>query len=238
MRTSLLFILPVLLVGCSETAEDAVLERSEVAGEREADADRTIPVVGPERTILAFGNSLFAGYNVARNEAYPSQLEQALRARGINAQVINAGVSGDTTAAGRARLSFTLDAQDELPDLAIVELGGNDLLRGLDPDETRANLDAIMAELDRRGVPILLMGMRAPSNLGADYVAEFDAIYADLADKYDAELVPFWLESIADKPQLIQPDRIHPTAEGIDALVGATVDDVVKALPSAQQTGG
>jgi acyl-CoA thioesterase-1 len=147
--------------------------------------------------------------------------------------VIDAGVSGDTSAAGLQRVEFVLGAQQAQPDLAIVELGGNDLLRGISPAETRENLAAILAELQERGIPVLLMGMRAPPNLGAAYVAEFDSIYPELAERFGAKLVPFLLEPVYDKPELIQSDRIHPTAEGIEAMVAATVDDVERALPEA-----
>jgi acyl-CoA thioesterase-1 len=188
-------------------------------------------VSGPERRILAFGDSLFAGYGVGEAEGYPEQLEAALRAEGIDARVTDAGVSGDTSAAGRQRIAFVLDGLEEVPDLALVELGGNDLLRGIPPAETRANLAAILAELRERRIPVLLMGMRAPPNLGVDYVREFDGLYRDLAEEYDAALVPFFLEPVWDKPALIQPDRIHPTAQGIEALVAATADDVARALP-------
>src|SRR5690606_4503052 len=115
--------------------------------------------------------------------------------------------------------------------LAIVELGGNDLLRGISPAETRENLRAILVELQERRIPALLMGMRAPPNLGAAFVEDFDGLYPDLAARYGAALVPFFLEPVYDKPALIQPDRIHPTAAGIEALVEATVDDVTAALP-------
>ena len=191
------------------------------------------PVAGPERHILAFGDSLFAGYGVREQEGYPEQLEAALRAEGMNARVTDAGVSGDTSAAGRQRIAFVLDSLAAPPDLAIVELGGNDLLRGVSPAETRDNLAAILAELRERRIPVLLMGMRAPPNLGAEYVAEFDAIYPDLAERYGARLVPFFLEPVYDQPVLIQPDRVHPTAEGIDAIVAATADEVAEALPAA-----
>lgn len=190
-----------------------------------------LPVMGPERRILAFGDSLFAGYNVAKDESYPARLEAALRIKGINARVANAGVSGDTTAAGLQRLAFTLDSQPSPPELAIVELGGNDLLRGLSPEQTRKNLAAILGELRQRRIPVLLMGMRAPPNLGPDYVKAFDGIYPALAAEYGAKLVPFFLESIYDKPELIQDDRIHPTARGIEELVAATSDAVTEALP-------
>lgn len=190
-------------------------------------------VSGPQRTILAFGDSLFAGYNLAADEGYPEQLELALRSSGINARVIDAGVSGDTTAAGRQRIGFMLDNAEVAPDLAIVELGGNDLLRGITPDQTRANLDAILSELGERQIPVLLMGMRAPPNMGADYQAQFDGLYPALAQQHGAALVPFFLEAVYDQPTLIQQDRIHPTAEGVEALVAATSEAVVAALPTA-----
>lgn len=188
-------------------------------------------VAGPERRILAFGDSLFAGYGVGERESYPAQLEAVLRGQGYNVRVTNAGVSGDTSAAGRQRIGFVLNSMAAKPDLAIVELGGNDLLRGLPPAETAENLDAILSELSQREIPVLLMGMRAPPNLGADYVREFDAIYPELAKRHGAALVPFFLAAVYDKLELIQNDRIHPTAEGIDALVEATADDVATALP-------
>ena len=198
-----------------------------------ASAARAVAVSGPERRILAFGDSLFAGYGVGEAEGYPEQLEAALRAEGIDARVTDAGVSGDTSAAGRQRIAFVLDGLEEVPDLALVELGGNDLLRGIPPAETRANLAAMLAELRERRIPVLLMGMRAPPNLGVDYVREFDGLYRDLAEEYDTALVPFFLEPVWDQPALIQPDRIHPTAQGIEALVAATADDVTKALGEA-----
>ncbi|WP_241557360.1 arylesterase [Croceibacterium ferulae] len=187
-------------------------------------------ITGPERRILAFGDSLFAGYGLQEGESYPARLEIALRARGVNARVTNAGVSGDTTQAGLQRLPFTLDNGGDY-DLAIVELGGNDLLRQLPPAQTRANLRAILDELQERDIPVLLMGLRAPPNLGAQYQGAFDAIYPDLAREYDAELVPFFLESVWNRPQLIQQDRVHPTADGIEAMVAATVDEVAAAVP-------
>jgi acyl-CoA thioesterase I len=145
--------------------------------------------------------------------------------------VINAGVSGDTTADGRGRLAFALDAQKEKPELVVISLGGNDMLRALPPATVRENLEAMLAELDRRGIKALLLGMLAAPNLGADYRRQFDAIYPELAAKHDAALVPFFLQAVIDKPELIQDDHVHPTGPGIDALVAATVDDVAKALP-------
>ena len=193
------------------------------------------PVMGPERHVLAFGDSLFAGYNVDQDESYPARLQAALRARGINATVTNAGVSGDTSAAGRQRLGFTLDAQDPKPDLVILELGGNDLLRGLSPDQTRENFVAMLDELKKRDIPVLLMGMRAPPNYGPEYQQAFDAMYGELAKEYGTALIPFWLESIYQDQSLFQQDRIHPTADGIEALVGATVEQVAGAIPEADE---
>jgi len=226
-KAGLTIMTAALLAGCDsqEPAPDPAPTPAATA------ARAAVEVQGPERRILAFGDSLFAGYRLAEDEGYPERLEVALRERGINARVTDAGVSGDTTAAGRQRIAFVLDSMDAPPDLAIVELGGNDLLRGIAPSATRENLAAILAELRKRRIPVLLMGMRAPPNLGEGYMAEFDAIYPALASEYGAELVPFFLEAVWDKPQLIQPDRIHPTAEGIDALVAATVDEVADALP-------
>ncbi len=206
-------------------------------GEPQADPapiEEELPVMGPERRLLAFGDSLFAGYQLGPDEGYPERLEMALRAQGINARVIDAAVSGDTSAAARQRIAFVLDNLDQPPHLAMVELGGNDLLRGITPDQTRANLTAILDELKARNIPILLMGMRAPPNMGAEYQREFDAMYPDLARQYDAALVPFFLQAVYDKPELNQDDRIHPTAEGIEVIVAATIGTVAAAIPEAE----
>jgi len=230
MQLGRLSIVPaiILLAGC-----DSAPPPAEPVDPDAGEAVIEQPIMGPERRILAFGDSLFAGYNVDTADSYPSKLEAALRARGVNARVANAGVSGDTTAAGLQRLQFTLDAQDEKPDLFILELGGNDLLRGIQPAETHANLGAMLLELRKRDITVLLMGMRAPPNFG-ELQADFDVLYTDLAGEYGAELVPFFLESIYDKPELIQSDRIHPTEEGIETLVGATAEAVQDALPEAE----
>jgi acyl-CoA thioesterase-1 len=222
-----------LLAGCGEDPAQPPPGSSADTTAGAAAAD-PLPVMGPERRILAFGDSLFAGYGLEEGESYPARLEAALRARGVNARITNAGVSGDTTAAGRQRLSFVLDGLAEPPDLVIVELGGNDLLRAIPPAETRANLEAILRELQRREIPVLLMGMRAPPNLGAAFVQEFDGLYPALAERYDASLVPFFLEAVYARPDLNQADRVHPTAEGIEALVAATLDEVTAALPPAE----
>ncbi len=222
--------LPLVLAACSENADDG--QAVPGAGTSRVETELpAIPVMGPEVNVLAFGNSLFAGYGLKDGESYPAKLERVLRSKGVNAVITNARVSGDTTAAGLDRLEFTLDAQETKPDLFILELGGNDLLRGLSPAETRANFVAMLDELKERDIPVLLMGMRAPPNYGPEYQADFDTLYGELAQEYGAQLIPFWLEDIYEDPTLFQSDRIHPTAEGIEALVASTLDQVENALP-------
>ncbi|TWJ06918.1 arylesterase [Altererythrobacter ishigakiensis] len=227
---SIIFALSLAACGGNAPAEEAADTGSDINA---AEAP-LVPVMGPQRDILAFGNSLFAGYNVDKEDSYPAKLQNALRANGVNARVSNAGISGDTSAAGLQRFAFTLNAQDYEPDLVIIELGGNDLLRGLSPDQTRANIAAMIEEAQKRGIRVLLMGMRAPPNYGPEYQAEFDALYSDLAREYGTALIPFWLESIYQDPTLFQSDRIHPTEIGIETLVSATVDEVRSALPEEQ----
>jgi len=219
------------LVACGDAAEDTA-PAAEIAEDGKP-ALPAIPVMGPERKIIAFGDSLFAGYNLDPRDSYPEKLENALRAKGMNADVINAGVSGDTSAAGLQRLEFTLAAQETPPALFILELGGNDLLRGLSPEETKANLGKMLTILREQKVPVLIMGMRAPPNYGPEFQAQFDAIYRDLAKEYGAALIPFWLEDIYREPALFQADKIHPTADGVERLVAATLPDVEGALPKA-----
>ena len=230
-----LSIIPLLmaLAACGQSADPAPQER-EVAPVAANDDTPEIPVSGPERRILAFGDSLFAGYGVGTENSYPTKLEAALRARGIDARIVNAGVSGDTSGAGRQRLPFVLDKQENI-DLVILELGGNDLLRGISPAETRANFEAMLGELRDRGIPVLLMGMRAPPNYGPEFQRDFDALYGDLAQEYGAELIPFWLETVYQRPELFQDDRIHPTEEGLQVLANDTVAQVAKALPEPEE---
>ncbi|WP_421992316.1 arylesterase [Qipengyuania sp.] len=230
LRHLSIMVIAFSLAACGNSGDVAEAPATEIAG-AEADTITEIAVEGPERRILAFGDSLFAGYGLEEQQGYPEQLEDAMRARGINARVIDAGVSGDTSAAGRQRLAFTLDAQATKPDLVILELGGNDMLRGIQPDQTRANFEAMLEELRDREIPVLLMGMRSPPNYGEQYQRQFDALYGELAQEYGAALVPFWLESIYEDQNLFLDDRIHPTAEGITELVEDTVDDVEAALP-------
>ncbi len=190
-----------------------------------------LQVVGELVTILALGDSLFAGYGVEQSQSYPARLEAALRARGINAKIVNAGVSGDTTAGGLQRLDFVLNGMKSPPALVIVSLGGNDMLRGLPPAQTRANLDGLLTKLDQRRIPVVLMGMLSAPNWGPDHAKAFNAIYPELAKKHRAGLVPFFLQPVIGKSELIQPDRIHPTADGIALMVGATLETVANAVP-------
>ncbi len=171
--------------------------------------------VASERLVLAFGDSLYAGYGLRQNEAFPSVLQRELAAQGVPAKIVNAGVSGDTTAGGLRRLAFTLDGLARKPDLALVGLGANDVLRGVDPAETRRNLTGILDELKRRGIPVMITGMMAPRNMGNAYTQPFEAIYGDLAKSYDAELDPFFLEGVITNRSLLLADGLHPNAEGI-----------------------
>jgi acyl-CoA thioesterase I len=219
------------LSACGSSDAPKPAPRDKQSHHASADAPPEVPVMGEEQRIFALGDSLFAGYGLRPEESYPMRLEAALRARGINARMTNAGVSGDTSADGAGRLAFALDAQDKPPALAIVCLGGNDMLRGLPPEQTRANLEKILAELQKRKIPVVLMGMLAPPNMGADYRAKFDPVYPALAKKYGARLVPFFLQPVLGKASLIQQDHLHPNETGVEEIVAATVGEVAKALP-------
>lgn len=166
--------------------------------------------------ILALGDSLTAGYGLDLADTFPVQLEDALRADGLDVAVINAGVSGDTSAGGLARLGWALA---DRPHMAIVALGGNDALRGLDPAATRANFDAIVTRIEAAGVRVLLAGMKAPPNLGAEYGRAFEAVFAGVAERHGVALYPFFLEGVAAVPALNQDDAIHPNARGIQIMV-------------------
>lgn len=178
------------------------------------------------KRLLVLGDSLTAGYGLAMEEAFPVQLEKSLQRAGYKVTVINAGVSGDTTAGGLARLEWALA---DAPHLVIVELGGNDALRGLPPEETFANLDAILDRLRDARVHIILTGMQAPRNLGEHYVTVFDLIYPQLAKKHKVSFYPFFLDGVALDPALNQADGIHPNASGV-ALIVARILPVVESL--------
>ena len=167
-------------------------------------------------TILALGDSLTAGYGLDPGQSMPDRLQAALRAKGLDVIIINAGVSGDTAAQGASRLEWALT--DEVK-AAIVELGANDALRGLDPVQAETALREILQKLKARNIPTLLLGMKAPPNLGADYGAKFDGMYPKLAIEFGAALYPFYLEGVAAQPELNQADGIHPNEKGLAIII-------------------
>jgi len=183
--------------------------------------------------IVALGDSLTAGFGLPADAAFPARLERALAQKPIAATVVNAGVSGDTTADGLARLDWSVPDDT---DAVILELGANDALRGIDPAHTRANLDAIMRSLAARRLPVLLAGMRAPPNMGADYAKAFDPIYPALADTYGAVFYPFFLDGVAADPKLNQGDGIHPSAAGVDVIVARMLPKVEELIARVRAT--
>ena len=217
----------MLLAGCDKTPAPIMANDSAAATGPATEVARP---AGPERLILAFGDSLYAGYGLSRGQSLPDAVQARLRTGGINATIVNAGVSGDTSAAGRQRLTFALDNMARKPDLVMLGLGGNDVLRQITPAETRANMVAMMAELDKRGIPVVLTGMKAPPNLGPDYTQAFDAIWPDLAKRYDAALYPFILNGVINQPTLVQADHVHPTAAGIAVIADGVTPVVAREL--------
>jgi acyl-CoA thioesterase I len=177
--------------------------------------------------LLIFGDSLVAGYNLPPDAAYPAQLEKALKARGLDVAVLNAGVSGDTTAAALSRLDWSLA---DRPTHVLVELGANDMLRGLAPEQARANLDTILGKLKQAGLPVMLAGMVAAPNLGADYGRRFNGIFPDLAAKHGIPLYPFFLDGVAGEARLNLSDGIHPTREGVAIIVERTLPQILRFL--------
>lgn len=166
--------------------------------------------------LVVLGDSLVAGYGLEPGQAFPEKLQAALREKGHAVEIVNAGVSGDTSAGGLERLDWSVP---EDTDAAIVELGANDALRGLDPATTRANLEAIVTRLRERGIAVLLAGMMAPPNLGEDYAERFNPIYAELAKAHDVALYPFFLDGVAAQAQLNLSDGMHPNPDGVDEIV-------------------
>lgn len=181
--------------------------------------------------IVAFGDSLMAGYQLPQGEAYPVKLEQALQAKGYDIAMSNASVSGDTTSGGLSRLDWSIP---DGTDAVILGLGANDALRGLPADITRENIDKMVARLKERKIGVILMGMLAPPNMGADYEASFNPIYPEIADKYQVHRYPFFLDGVAGVQSLNISDGIHPNPMGIAVLVEKTlpsVEDLLKSLP-------
>ncbi|MGQ0567487.1 MAG: arylesterase [Gemmobacter sp.] len=188
-------------------------------------------------TLLAFGDSLTQGYGLPPKDGFVPQLEGWLRDQGVDVTVVNGGVSGDTTAGGAARIDWTLTPE---VDAMILTLGGNDMLRGIDPAEARRNLDAILTAAGTQGLPVLLVGMQALGNFGPDYKRDFDPIYPDLAAKHGAMLADNFFAALltpgispATFATLMQPDGIHPSAEGVARIVAAIGPDVLKLLDTA-----
>jgi len=186
-------------------------------------------------TLLCYGDSLTAGYGLPAGGSYPDRLGELLRAAGRNARIVNAGVSGDTTAGGLARLDWTLA---ERPHAAILCLGANDALRGLSVERMEANLDAMLARFARQGVPVLLAGMKAPRNLGPQYAAAFEAVFPRLAAKHKTLFYPFLLDGVAADPALNLADGIHPNAAGAEEIARRILPLVLRLLDRAGQQAG
>lgn len=176
-------------------------------------------------SLVGFGDSLMAGYQLAPEDAFPARLEKALKDKGFDVAIANAGVSGDTTAGGLARIDWSVpDGTNGV----ILELGANDALRGVPPEETRRNLEAMVKRLRERGISVLLIGMLAPPNMGGDYAARFNAIYPELAKKYDLPFYPFFLDGVVTEAGLNLEDGMHPNSDGIGVMVE-------RFLPTAEQ---
>jgi acyl-CoA thioesterase I len=190
------------------------------SAEQQATDVTSVPKVAPAKfLIVAYGDSLYAGYQLGPKEGFAPQLEAALRKKGLSARVHPAGVSGDTTEAGKARLSFLLDGLERKPDLFVLGLGGNDMLRGISPVQTRANLSVILDELRKRKIPVVMTGMFASPNMGPDYAAEFNPIFPALAEQYAAPIYPFFLDGVVGQPGMMLEDGIHPNAKGVARVV-------------------
>lgn len=186
-------------------------------------AQATTPNDAPEVKLIVFGDSLVAGFGLPAEAAFPAVLEKTLRTEGYDVKIVNAGVSGETSSGGLARLDLTLA---EGADGVILELGANYMLRGIDPNVTEAALDAILAELKARNIKTLIAGMKATPSLGQDYKTRFDAIYPDLATKYGVPLYPFFLEGVVGDPTLKLPDGLHPSSAGVERIVQAILPDI------------
>lgn len=221
------FAILQLLIACGPALDENSVEVEE---KPTASENSDQQVAEAKTLVLAFGDSLYAGYGLAPDEGFAPELQKALNAAGQDVKVHNAGVSGDTTAAGLRRMDFVLDSLPRKPDLVLLGLGGNDLLRGLKPSETRANMEAMVKKLSDRDIPVMLTGMLAPPNLGKEFSDQFNVIYPALAKKYEASLYPFFMDGVVGRSDLILPDGIHPNAEGIDIIVERIAPAVETAL--------
>jgi acyl-CoA thioesterase-1 len=185
----------------------------------------------PSLTILAFGDSLTAGYGVDPSDSYPAQLGRKLQADGYPVEVINGGISGETSSAALSRVEWMLETE---PDIVIVETGGNDALRGVDLTITRANIAAIVRQFDESGAVVVIAGLQIIQNLGSEYTDEFGSIYPEVAEQYGVALIPFMLEGLAADPELNQTDFIHPNAEGYAVMVDHIYPYIVEAIIGVQ----
>ena len=215
------------LAGCGSADAPSASTNDKASAPKAA----AIPADAP--LVIAFGDSLYAGYQLGPKEGLAPQLQAALAADGVVARVQNAGVSGDTTAAGRQRLIYVLDSAKAKPALVVLGLGGNDMLRGIGPDQTRANLDAMLAELKKREIPVLLTGMIAAPNLGSDYAGKFNSVFPELASKYGASFYPFILDNVVTDKSLMLADNLHPNAKGVKVIAEGLAPLVEQALPTA-----
>lgn len=181
------------------------------------------------KNILAFGDSLTAGYGLGPGDGFTDQLERTLNEQGIKVKVANAGVSGDTTSGGLSRLEWVLASTPDV-DLVILALGGNDALRGIQPEITRQNMDKMVNILKEKNIPTLIAGMMAPPNLGPQYGEKFNSIYSDMAKKYDVALYPFFLDGVAGFIELNQNDRIHPNPQGVKIITQKMAPSIIEVL--------
>jgi len=214
---ALLIGISLILFGCSQ----------------ESPVEKTIVVTQPPTpayagTIVAVGDSLTAGLGVSEEQAYPAQLGRRLQAEGYNYQVINAGVSGETSSGALSRIDWVISSLR--PDIVILETGANDGLRGLDPDLLKTNLDRLVGLLTARDIQVIMAGMLMLPNLGPDYTRAFSEIYPQIAQKHGVIFIPFFLDGVAGEPHLNQPDRLHPTADGYTRIVETVYPNVVRAI--------
>lgn len=184
--------------------------------------------------IVGLGDSLMAGYQLGPGESFPDKLQVALKARGMDVEVAGAGVSGDTSSSGLARLDWSVP---DGTDLVILEFGGNDMLRGITPELTEKNLNSMLSRLQQRNIRVLLAGMLAAPNLGPEYEQAFNGIYQRLAEKYGVPLYPFFLDGVAANLQLLQADGMHPTAQGVDVMVERMLPSVEKVITASSANG-
>jgi len=182
------------------------------------------------RLVLAFGDSLYAGYGMAQQQSFPAALGRELAERGLEAEVVNAGISGDTTAGGRRRLAATLDRLPRKPDLVILGLGGNDALFGVPPEEVKRNFEAMLAELERRDIPVLLTGLIAPPAMKSPYFSRYEAIIPEVARRYGARLEPSLLEGVLTRRDYLLPDGLHPNPEGTQRMAERVAPLAAQAL--------